>query len=296
MKKPTILLSAGLIMLSMTSAQAAGMMPVNPMGTVFAPWNTMPGMPSGFSPMNNGFTSGGPMGMSPFSMSPFGSNGSPWGSMPSNAMPWNAWSSSPGAIMPWGNQMPWGQVTNFSNNGNGMQMPWGGNNYRNGMQMPWGNNIMPWNGRSNYGNRNRNNNRDALSTMLLMQEMNGKQPMLPPLPGTPMMPLPSAQPQMMPPPPVPQQKSRPKIPSPPKAFNSFNMQQQTAPTLVKVPANSVQNVQVFSDPFADQVNKVGGDTATADNAAPPFNPFAEDGQAAGGLKFPDADAFFIDKD
>nr|CAA6830675.1 MAG: Unknown protein [uncultured Thiotrichaceae bacterium] len=275
-------------MLSTASAHAAGMMPTNPMGTMFAPWNTMPGMPSGFSPMNNGFTSGGPMGMSPFSMSPFGSNGSPWGSMPSTMMPWNAWSSSPGSVVPWGNQMPMGN-----------QMPWGGNNYRNGNQMPWGNNMMPWNGVPNYGNRNRNNNRDALSTMLLMQELNGKQgsPMLPSLSGAPAMLPPYPQPPMMPAQPqlIPQQKGF-VVPSAPKVFNPFNMQQQTAPALVKTPVNTVQDTQAFSDPFAnsEQVGKGQESAATAGNAAPAFNPFAQGSQPTG-VQFPDADSFFIDK-
>ena len=290
MNKQKMLLSAGLVMFGVSAAHGASMMPTNPMGTVFAPWNTMPGMPGGFSPLNNGFTSGGPMGMSPM-----GSNGSPWGSMPSTMMPWNAWSSSPGSIVPWGNQMPWG-----------------GNN--SGMGMPWGNNVSPWNswtGNRNYQNRNGNNNRDALRTMLLMQELGGQQNLpglmpgmtgLPPLSGTPMMMAPSQIPANTPPvQPRPQNPQNSFTVQPTsKPFNPFNA--QAVPAQPKVPVVPAA-AQGFSNPFSDPMGK--GATAASNSysaPAPSFDPFANDNAAVGqqhqqnGLQFPDADSFFVSED
>lgn len=304
MNKQKMLLGAGLVMLGVSGAQGASMMPTNPMGTMFAPWNTMPGMPGGFSPLNNGFTSGSPMGMSPFSMSPFGSNGSPWGSMPSTMMPWNAWSSSPGSVVPWGNQMPLGNFSNFSNNGSGNQMPWGGNNA--GMGMPWGNNVTPWSSwTGNRNNRNNNNNRDAWSTMLLMQELNGQQSLPGFLPGMTGLPPLSGRPMMMAPPQIPANTMpvQPKpqnsfvVPPPPKSFNPFKT--PVAPGQPEVPAVTPAAVQGFRNPFSDPMGV--GVAAESGNTVPSFDPFANGGSVTGQqnqqnrLQFPDADSFFINE-
>lgn len=281
MNKQKMLLEAGLLVLSISAAHAASMMPTNPYGTMFAPWNTMPG---GFSPLNNGFTSGGPMGMSPF-----GSSGSPWGR--STVMPWNAWRSGQGSIMPWGSQMPYG---NFSNNGSGMWLPWGGNN--SGMGMPWGNNVSPWN--SWAGTRNRNNqyyynnrNRDAWRTMMLMQGLNGQQnlPGLVPMPGMTGVPLLSNTPMMMNPPRMPANT----VPVQPQPQNSFSV----SPSAKPFNPFSTQAVQSAKPevPLASAPNSHSA-------ATPSFDPFANDGTVVGqqnqqnGLQFPDADSFFASED
>ncbi|MEZ5534627.1 MAG: hypothetical protein R3F02_03285 [Thiolinea sp.] len=310
MNKLAVLLGAGILTVN-AAVNAATFVPNNPFGTLFAPWNSLPG---GFTPLNNGFTTGGPMGFSPFAMSPFGSNGSPWGSMPSNMMPWNAWSSSPGSIVPWGNQVPFGNFSNFSNNGNGMPTPWNMNNWGNNMSMPWGNGFNPWSSwtGNNVRNQNRNTqyNRDALRTLLLMQELNGNSgspgllPGLPPMPGT-SSPLPAA-PVLAPPvSSVPAQPIRPGGFTPPPAQRQLNpfaasAAQPQRPAAPVMPPRPVQPGSAFRNPFSDPVG--AGNAANASQAGKaPFNPFAGDalqlpnrGMVPGNhnnLQFPDEDLF-----
>ncbi|MEZ5476228.1 MAG: hypothetical protein R3E95_01615 [Thiolinea sp.] len=167
--------------LSASAATSSGW-PANPFGTVFAPWNSLPG---GFSPLNSAFSSGP---FSPFNManmSPFGGSGSPWGGVPNNVMPWNAWSS--GSMMPWANQLPFQNGSGFPNMG-GWPSPWGSNWNNAGS---WMNpNSMPWWGSSNRYRDNRS--RDALQTLLLLEAMraNNSGGLVNGLGGLPGLPLP----------------------------------------------------------------------------------------------------------
>ena len=237
-------LSSGLLLLLATgSLQAAGFpaMPTNPYSTMFAPWNASP---MGFSPLNNGFTAASPMGMSPFAMSPYGANGSPWGGLPDNVRPWNAWQS--GSIMPWASRMPFynpagnGMMPNM----NGISMPWSGGG------MPWGgnNNWMPWSGNgmnwfpgNSANNQQKNRDRDRLQRMMLLDQLNGnpaglgRMPEMLSKPGaggmTPAIPGVNFSPAL---PPV------PAAPVPPKPANPF-------PATNGFPVSSVKSF----DPFAE---------------------------------------------
>lgn len=271
---------------------AAGM-PTNPFGTVFAPWNTMPG---GFSPLNNGFTSGGPMGMSPFAMSPWGGNGSPWGAMPNNVMPWNAWSS--GSIVPWANRLPFNNQTGtgYYPNMNGIPMPWGGTGVPS--WMPFANN-----GYGYYRGRNRNN--DTWRTMMMLNSIHGNQSGMgnilqapagvgsPPAtaqPASPPLPVPSAPAATLARPVQPAGTAAAvtgAMPAQPagKAFDPFARGQvQAAPTAPPKPPQAAQPAQPVApsqpeppksfDPF------VGGNTSESPAQA-----------AEGGLQFPDGKLF-----
>lgn len=319
MKRLAVLLGAGALIVNTAVAQGSTFMPANPFGTMFAPWNSLPG---GFSPLNNGFTSGGPMGMSPFAMSPFGSNGSPWGGMPSGAMPWNAWQS--GSVMPWANQMPFG-----ANNGSGMpMMPWGGNNNW-GNSMPWGNGFNPWS--SWMGNntsyrrdqdRDTRYNRDALRTLLLMQELNnnsntsglfpglsGLPPLsgsglsMPSIPAAPVLsaPLSSAATPNRTPAPVPTQPIQGgfTVPSPPRQFNPFSIPpaQPQQPAVPMQPVTPQRPNQRFTNPFSDPLPAEAATTTNRSNTGTSsFNPFAIDNvqphtDPMHGLQFPDENLF-----
>lgn len=264
-KQQTLL--AGLVLLGISTAQSAPMMPMNNFGTGFTPWNTAPG---GYSPWNNGFNNGWnnggyngyPTGM--FGMSPFGNGSSPWGNGSNNNMPWNAWRSGSG--MPWSNQMPF---SNFSNNG--FNMPWGGG-YNRGSGSPWGNGFNPWNSGSGRNNQfgNWNNNSDALRNRWLMQGM----PNLPPLSGN------SGAPMQMPmysAPPQPQQQvqqkqaATPQIPAQvPRPFNAFAPQPKSAQQGMKPGPAMPANIPAFRDPFAD-INEPAEQAAPAVETMNSFN-------------------------
>lgn len=285
-KQQTLL--AGLVLLGISTAQSAPIMPMNNFGTGITPWNTAPG---GYSPWNNGFNNGWsnggyngyPTGM--FGMPSFGNGGLPWGNGSNYTMPWNAWRS--GSIMPW---------SNFSDNG--FNRPWGGG-YSRGYGLPWGNGFSPWN--SWFGRNNQfgywNNGNDVWRNRWLMQGM----PALPVLPNTPgaalpmystPLPQPSLQQQQV------QQEQAANPPASaqaPRPFNAFAPQPKSAQQQGIKPGPAMPaNIPAFRDPFAgiDGQRTGQAEVAPTDRAVnPPDSQPAVQSPEQSQLQFPPDDLF-----